>query len=62
MCLNWGFNDYCPLSNSSSVVKDYYVPNNSQIIRTKSNKNFYNNDYVYLFVSIEMMHTVNVSI
>lgn len=61
MCSNWGFNDYCLFSNSSSVKAiDYYEPKNSQIIRTKSNKKYFNDDHVYLFVMIEMMHSVNV--
>jgi len=63
MCSNWGFNDYCLFSNSSSVnTIDYYEPKNSQIIRTKSNKKYFNDDHVYLFVLIEMIHSVNVSI
>jgi len=63
MCSNWKFIDYCPLSNSSSVnTIDYYEPNNSQIIKSKLKKNYYNDDHVYLFALIEIKHTVTVSI
>lgn len=63
MCSNWGFKDYCQLSNSSIVnAIEYYEPNTSQIIRPRSNKNYYNDDYVYLSTTLEMDHSVNVSI
>jgi len=63
MCSNWGFTDYCQLSNSSSVnTIEYYEPNNTQIIRPRSNKKYYNDDYVYLFAMLEMDHSVTVSI
>jgi len=63
MCSNWGFNDYCQLSNSSSVnAIEYYESNSTQIIKPKSNKNYYNDDYVYLFAMLEMDHSVRVSI
>jgi len=63
MCSNWGFKDYCPLSNLSIVnAIEYYEPNSSQIIRPRSNKNYYDDDYVYLSATLEMNHSVNVSI
>jgi len=63
MCSNWGFNDYCQLSNSSSVnTIEYYEPNITQIIRPRSKKNYYNDDYVYLFAILEMDRSVEVSI
>ncbi|XP_015372484.1 PREDICTED: major facilitator superfamily domain-containing protein 6-B-like isoform X2 [Diuraphis noxia] len=61
MCSNWGFNDYCELSNSSSINNiEYYEPNSTQIIKPRSNKNYYNDDYVYLFAMLEMAHSLKV--
>lgn len=63
MCSNWGFKDYCQLSNSSILnAIEYYEPNNSKTIRPRSNNNYYNDDYVYLSATLEMNHSVNVSI
>jgi len=63
MCSSWGFKDYCQLSNAPIVnAIEYYEPNNSQTIRPKSNKNYYNDDYVYLSATLEMNHSVKVSI
>lgn len=63
MCSNWGFNDYCQLPNSSSVnTIEYHEPNNSQIVRPKSNKNYYNDEFVYLSATLEMNHSVKVSL
>ncbi|KAL5233970.1 hypothetical protein ACI65C_001380 [Semiaphis heraclei] len=60
MCSKWGFNDYCQLSNSSSVdTIEYYEPNNTKIIRPRSKKNYYNDDYVYLFAILEMDRSVS---
>lgn len=62
ICSNWGFNEYCQLSNSFSAnTIDYYESNNSQIIRPNINKNYYDDDYVYLFSMLEMKHTVAVN-
>jgi len=63
MCSNWGFNDYCQLSNSSIVnAIEYYEPNTTTTIRPRSNKNYNDDDYVYISATLEMDHSVDVSI
>jgi len=63
MCKNWKFNDYCPIPKSSNLnALDYNKPKSLQNIKPRSNKNnFFNDDHVYLFASIQMNFTEHVS-
>lgn len=61
ICNQWKFNEYCPAQNSfiSNVKNQSKV---AQTIRSKSVKNYYNDDYAYLLIDIHMNRTDHVSL